>query len=98
MIQKLTIWKTEYCKKEWVEYVIKKWDTLTKICKEYYGDSNVAYDLMEMYGISEDIKEWKFLFLPKKIWEYTIKSDYYIQGIEQSNEAIQIFHTRTWTS
>lgn len=29
MVQELTLWKVEYCSKEWIEYMVKKWDTLT---------------------------------------------------------------------
>ena len=73
MIQEFTLWKVEYCSRDGIEYIVKSWDSLTKICQEYYGDMQVAYDIMEMYWVSDSLWIWQKLFLPKQIWEYRLK-------------------------
>ena len=76
MIQEFTLWKVEYCSREGIEYIVKSWDSLTKICQEYYGNMQVAYDIMEMYWVSEDLWIWQELFLPKQIWESHLDFQY----------------------
>jgi len=88
MIQEVTVWKAEYCSLEWVYSEVKKWDTLTGVCKEYYWHPSVAYDLMEMYWVAEDLGVWHILFLPDRIWNHQLKEMYNHQLLE--NELLQI--------